>query len=208
MDKRWPAVVQRIVQVLGIQAGDLVLVRDAAGRLDVLLAISLAIEVQGATPSIELVPAEYRQRLWNEVPREYLAHWGRHRSQWIQQADRILVLAGADPDWNVVSREGLRAWEQAVHRLTAAEEARALNGTLVAVPTQARAKQLGLSLESLEAILLPALLASVQELQAQVDRVLDAAKGRQAIAIHSGVDHVLHLQQGDRPWHRDDGRRQ
>jgi hypothetical protein len=37
MDKRWSAVVQRIVQVLDIQPGDLVLVRDAAGRIDVLL---------------------------------------------------------------------------------------------------------------------------------------------------------------------------
>jgi leucyl aminopeptidase (aminopeptidase T) len=205
MDERWSAVVQRIVQVLGIQSGDLVLVRDAAGRLDVLLEISLAIEVQGATPLIEFVPAEYKQRLWNEVPRGYLSHWDRHRSQWIEQADRILVLAGAEPDWDVVSREGFRAWQQAVHRLSVAEEARDLAGPLVAVPTQARAKQLGLSLEALETILLPALLASVQELQAQVDRVLDAAAGGQTIAIQSGVDHVLYLQQGDRPWHRDDG---
>ena len=84
-----------------------------------------------------------------------------------------MTLTGVEPNWGVVSREGFRAWEQAVHRLTVVEEARALPGTLVAVPTKARAKQLGLSLESLEAILLPALLASVQELQAQVDRVLD-----------------------------------
>ena len=206
MDKRWPAVVQRIVQVLGVQPGDLVLVRDAAGRLDVLLEISIAIERQGATPQIEFVPAECKQRLWNETPRAYLAHWDRHRSQWIEQADRKLVLAGAEPNWNVVSREGFLAWQQAVHRLTVAEEAHDLPGPLVAVPTTARAKQLGLSLDSLEAILLPALLASVQELQAQVDRVLDAAAEEQTIAIHSGVDHVLHLQQGDRPWHRDDGR--
>ena len=206
MDKRWSAVVQRIVQVLGIQPGDLVLVRDAAGRLDVLLEISLAIETQGATPLIEFLPVEYRQRLWNEVPREYLAHWDRHRSQWIQQADRYVVLAGADPDWEVVSREGYRAWERAVHRLTVAEDARALSGPLVAVPTQARAEQLGLSLEALEAILLPALTAPVQELQAQVDRVLDVASEGQKITVCSGTAHVLVMQQGDRPWHRDDGR--
>jgi leucyl aminopeptidase (aminopeptidase T) len=206
MDKRWAAVVRRIVQVLDIQPGDLVLVRDAAGRLDVLLEIALAIEAQGATPQIEFVPAEYRQRLWNEVPRKYLAHWDRHRSRWIQHADRILVLAGADPDWDVVSREGFRVWEQAVHRLTVAEDARDLTGGLIAVPTTARARQLELSLEALEAILLPALLASVQELQAQVDRVLDVAAEGQTIAIHSGEDHVLYLQRGDRPWHRDEGR--
>jgi leucyl aminopeptidase (aminopeptidase T) len=206
MDTRWSAVVQRVVQVLGIRPGDLVLVRDAAGRLDVLLEITLAIEVQGATPLVEFVPPEYRQRLWNEVPREHLSHWDRHRSQWIRQADRYLTLAGADPDWDAVSREGFCAWEQAVHRLTVAEEARALSGTLVAVPTKARAEQLGLSLEALEAILLPALLASVQELQAQVDRVLDAAAEGQTFAVHSGEDHVLYLQQGDRPWHRDEGR--
>ena len=123
MDSRWSAVVGRIVQVLGIQPGDLVHVRDAAGRLDVLLEISLAIEMQGATPLIEFLPPEYRQRLWNQAPPEYLSHWDRHRSQWVNQADRRLTLAGAEPDWNVVSQEGFRAWQQAVHRLTVAEEA-------------------------------------------------------------------------------------
>jgi leucyl aminopeptidase (aminopeptidase T) len=191
--------------VLGVQPGDLVLVRDAAGRLDVLLEIALALEMLGATPQVEFVPAEYKQRLWNEVPREHLAHWDRHREQWIQQADRRLTLAGAEPDWDMVSRVGFRAWQRAVHRLTVAEEARALPGTLVAVPTQARAEQLGLSLGALEAILLPALTASVQELQAHVDRVLDAAVEGQTIVIRSGADHVLVVQQGDRSWLRDDG---
>ena len=190
----------RIVQTLGSQPGELVLVRDAAGRMDVLLEVSLAIEMQGATPLIEFVPAEYRQRLWNEVPREYLSHWDRHRSQWLQQADRILVLAGADQDWSMVSREGFLAWQQAVHRLTVAEDARALPCPLVAVPTKARAEQIGLSLESLEAILLPAITASVQELKEQVDGALDAVQGGETITVYSGVDHVLHLQQGDRAW--------
>jgi leucyl aminopeptidase (aminopeptidase T) len=161
--------------------------------------------MQGATPQIELVPVEYRQRLWNEVPRECLSHWDRHRSRWVDQATGILTLAGAEPDWDVVSHRGFRAWEQAVHRLSVAEEARALSSILVAVPTKVRAKQLGFSLEALETILLPALTASVQELQAQVDRVLDVAAGGQTIAIHSGAGHVLHLRQGNRPWHRDDG---
>jgi leucyl aminopeptidase (aminopeptidase T) len=206
MDQRWLAVAQRIVQVLGLQPGDLVHVIDAAGRIDVLLEISLAIEMQGATPLIELVPPEYRERLWSEVPPEHLAHWDRRRIQWVQQADHLLTLAGAEPDWRGVSRDGLRAWEQAVHRLTVAEEARALLGGMVAVPTAARAQQLGLTLEALEAILLPALTASVPELQEQVDRVLAAAGEGQAITIHSGEGHALRLQRGDRPWHRDEGR--
>ena len=205
MDERWHAVVERIVQVLGVQPGDLVHVRDAAGRLDILLEIALAIEVQGATPLIEFVPPTYRQRLWNEVPHAYLAHWDRHRRGWIDQTDRILTLAGADPDWGAVSQEGFRAWERSVYRLSVLEEARDLPASLVAVPTEARAAQLGLSLSALEATLLPALTASAQDLCEQVDRVLDAAQAGKTIAVHSGADHVLHLQRGDRAWHTDVG---
>jgi leucyl aminopeptidase (aminopeptidase T) len=53
---------------------------------------------------------------------------------------------------------------------------------------------------------MPALTASVRELQAEVDGVLAIVEGGQAISIHSGADHVLRLQHGDRVWSRDDGR--
>jgi len=57
----------------------------------------------------------------------------------------------------------------------------------------------------LEEILLPALGASVEELQIEIGRVLNKARGGQAITIHSGDDHVLHLEHGDRIWLSDDG---
>ncbi|MBN1139805.1 MAG: aminopeptidase [Anaerolineae bacterium] len=193
------------MQGLGVQPGELVHVRDSAGRIDVLLEIALAIELHGATPLIEFLPPEYKRRLWNEAPLDYLAHWDRHRAKLIEQIDRILVLAGADPNLHMVSQARFHAWRQAVYRLTIAEEARSLPDLLVAIPTEAQARQLNLSLEALEAILIPALAASAQELQGEIDKVFAAVEGGRTITIHSGEGHVLCLQRGDRPWLGDGG---
>jgi leucyl aminopeptidase (aminopeptidase T) len=76
----------------------------------------------------------------------------------------------------------------------------------VAIPTGARARQLGLSLEALEAVLMPAVQASERELQGQINPVLAAAQGGQGVTIRSGDGRELHLQHGDRPWFWDDGR--
>jgi leucyl aminopeptidase (aminopeptidase T) len=57
----------------------------------------------------------------------------------------------------------------------------------------------------LEAILLPALAASREELQDEIDRVLALASGGGPIVLHSGKGHTLRLQQGDRTWLSDDG---
>jgi leucyl aminopeptidase (aminopeptidase T) len=76
---------------------------------------------------------------------------------------------------------------------------------LVAVPTQARAAQLGLSLAELEAILLPALALPAAELRAEIARLLAVLEGASEMALYSGAGHVLHLRRGDRPWLSDDG---
>jgi leucyl aminopeptidase (aminopeptidase T) len=198
-------VAERIVEGLDVQAGEIVEVRDNAGRSEVLLEVLLAIEQRGATPRVELVPPGYLGRLWSEVPCEHLAHWDRHRADWLQQIDRVLTLTGADPVQEGTPSEGAGAWSEAIERLGALEEERGLPKLLVAVPTAARARQLGLSLAGLEAILLPALAVPAAELRAEIERLLAAIEGATEMTLHSGTDHILRLQRGDRPCLSDDG---
>jgi leucyl aminopeptidase (aminopeptidase T) len=205
MDKRWLKIARSIVQGLGIQPGELIDIRDGSGCLDVLLEISLAIERAGATPMLQLLPDDYLERLWSEVPRDYLAHWDKHRLEWMKQIDRVLVLAGARPDSSQAPKDALEAWQQAIYRLTVLEEERRLPFLLVAIPTERGAKQLGLDLDEFEKILLPALGASTEELQHQIGRVLNKVGHGRSITIHSGDQHSLHLEHGDRIWLSDDG---
>jgi len=198
-------VTHRIVDGLGVRAGELISVRDDAGCFELLLEILLTIERLGATPLPSLTPAEYMERLWNESPRTYLAQWDRHRQAWSRHSDRVLVLLGAYPEFDTVPDEAFQAWELAVERLTAIEEERRLPVLLVAVPTEDRATQLGLSLEAMEKILVPALLVSTEELQSEIDRVLNPLRAVQHITIQTGEEHALLLERGGRAWLNDDG---
>ncbi len=205
MDKRWQKIAQRMVQGLGVQPGELVEVRDASGSLDVLLETLLAIERVGATPLIQLIPKDYLERLLTETPPDTLARWDQHRGEWMKQIDRVLFLAGARPDLSAASPDGLKAWGQATDRLSRIEEERRLPYLLVAIPTAEGAQQLNLTQKGLEENLLPALGASVEELQHEIGRVLTVASLGQAITVFTGDSHVLHLEQGDRAWLSDDG---
>ena len=205
MDTLWQSIARRIVQGLDVQPGELIQMRDSAGRLDVLLEILLAIELAGATPLPQITPVAYLQRLWSAAPREYLAQWDRRRGELVRQFDRVLVLGGIMPDVDAAAQEGLDAWWQAVHRLSAIEAERSLPVLVVAVPTEPRAGQLGLTLPALEEILLPALAASSEQLAGEIRRVLTAVDGCQTLVIRSGGAHELVLQHGDRPWLSDDG---
>jgi leucyl aminopeptidase (aminopeptidase T) len=199
----WAQIARRIVQGLGVQPGELVQVRDHAGRFDVLKEILLAVELAGATPLPEITPADYLGQLWERATPDYLAHWDRRRREWMAEIDRIISLAGAEFD--PVPRDRFDAWRQATFRLTTIEEERRLPFISVAIPTEMRAQQLGVTLEALEKVLLPALGAGVEELQREIGHVLDAVRGAQTLTIHSGNHHALHLTRGDRNWLNDDG---
>lgn len=205
MDKKWQKVARRIVRGLGIRPGELIEVRDAAGCQDALLETSLAIEGAGATPIFQLIPPGYLERLWGEVLPATLARWDRFRGEWLKEVDRVLVLAAAHPDFTRAAQPGLEAWRQAQQRLTVIEEERRLPFLLVALPTAEGARQLGLPLETYEGILLPALEASVPELRLEIERVLHNAGAGHTITIHSGNQHILQLEHGDRLWLSDDG---
>src|SRR4051812_21498993 len=90
----WTAVANRAIECLGVQPGELIQIREHSGRFDALTEMALAVERAGATPLPELTPPEYLTRLLNEASRGYLAAWDRHRAEWMQQIDRVLVLDG------------------------------------------------------------------------------------------------------------------
>ncbi|MBA3531464.1 MAG: hypothetical protein H0T73_06030, partial [Ardenticatenales bacterium] len=60
----WSSIAARIVQGVGVQPGDLILVRDQAGRIEVLEEILLAIEAAGAVPLPQWMDPSYMTRLW------------------------------------------------------------------------------------------------------------------------------------------------
>ncbi|MCB0038003.1 MAG: aminopeptidase [Anaerolineales bacterium] len=201
----WPVIAQRIVRGVGVRQGELILVRDDTGRFDILQELLLAIEKSGATPLVHLTPINYMERLWRTASARYLASWDQHRQEWVQKADRIIVLSGPRPDLNSVPAASFQTWHEAEHRLTMIEEERQLPYLMVGIPTERQARQLGMSLADLEKIVVPALQAPIDKLQDRISRILGAARNGTEMVIHSGANCELHLKLGDRPWLSDDG---
>ncbi len=205
MDEHWIHIAERVVDALGVQDGEVVQLRDRTGRFDVLQELLLEIERRGATPLPLILHAPYLQRLLESTDPAILAGWDRRRIGWLEATDRVLVLAGADGDLSAVPPDAAGAWGQAVERLTRAEDSRRLPYLLAAIPTTARAEQLGMSLRALEDLVVPALLAQPSELRQEVDRVLAAMDGARMLTIRSGASCELHIELGDRAWLRDTG---
>jgi leucyl aminopeptidase (aminopeptidase T) len=205
MEKTWQHIAQRMVAGLGVQPGELIDVRDFSGNMNVLMEVLLAIERVGATPLLQFFPSDYLERLLIEVPKESLSKWDQHRQAWMKQIDRVLVFDGAQPDFSAVNQVVLDLWRKATHRLSVIEESRQLPFLLVAIPNEKRAQQLGLASEELEAILLPALGASKEELQEKIGQVLNMVRDCNRITICSGNNCELSMEHGDRIWLKDDG---
>jgi leucyl aminopeptidase (aminopeptidase T) len=203
--EQWSSVAQRVVTGLGIEAGELVLVRDAAGRPEVLTEFLLAIEQQGATPLPECVASDYLRRMLTTVPVSSLERWDQQRMRWVQQADRIISLQGNHLDPSTVPPAALASWGGAINRLTSIDEERKLPFFVVAVPTAERATSLGLSLAELEATLLPALAVESVELREAIDPVRNAISGGRTMIINTGSGCELQLTLGERPLLDDDG---
>lgn len=204
MEPNWRVIAQRIVRGIGVQAGELIQVRDESGRFDLLLELLLALEKVGATPLPQLTPAFYMERLWAAAPAAYLGKWDAVRAQWLHACDRVIVLAGAMPDFTQVPAEPFAAWQTAEQRLTEIEEARQLPYLLVAVPTRQKAAQLGLEAEALESLLLPALAVGINALQERIGQMLHQLQGGAVLTVYSG-ESILTLKLANRPWLSDDG---
>lgn len=203
----WREVAERIVSGLGVRSGELIQVRDRAGRREVLEEVLLAVELRGATPLPEIIPPDYMRRMLSNATSDYLSRWDRLRQDWMRNTDRILVLQGEDLDERSIPAGNFSAWRTAAHRLTVTEEQSGpLPFLLAAIPTEERARRLGLSLETLEARILPALLVGPGELQARASRLVQIAGEGSLLKVISGDGrHELKLAPGGRPWIPDDG---
>jgi leucyl aminopeptidase (aminopeptidase T) len=205
MESPWAELGRRIVSGLDVRPGELVLVRDHAGNAELLHETLLAIELAGATPLPDLLPAAYIERLLAGADPAHLAAHDHHRAVWLRQADRIAVLGGAAPDFAAAPAAALDAFQAADERLTEIEEARRLPFLVAAIPTPARARQLGVSSAELEAHMLPALLVPPAEIRAEIERMLAASAGADTLTIRTEGGHELRMARAGRPWLFDDG---
>ena len=201
----WTTIARRIVIGLGVEPGELIEVQDDSGRSDLLMEVLLAIECAGATPLPRIASPDYLARLVAETPIGYLAAWDRHRREWLARVDRRLILGSVRPDFTSAPADAVAAWHGAVDRLTVIEEARRLPILVVGIPTEKRAQQSVLSFEALEELMLPALAATVEELQREIAGVLDRVQGCHDIMIRTNDQYELRLKHGDRRWLSDDG---
>lgn len=198
-------IAQRIVQGIQAQPGDVVQIADRIGRADWLYALFLALEQAGATPILDVEPPAFNRWLLTEATLEDVRRFGRHRVTAVQRADRIINLSGGFFDLADAQPDLLAAWRAIDEEVTAIEEARRLPILVVALPTEAYADHLGLTLAELEAHVLPALVTSITETQQQINRALAQASGGHEIVIRSGQGCVLTMHQGNRTWLTDDG---
>jgi leucyl aminopeptidase (aminopeptidase T) len=201
----WRAAAHRIVQGLGVRPGELIQVRCGIDRFEVLLEILLAVETSGATPLTEFTPADYLGRLLTEAPADYLTNWDQHRAGFMRQYDRILVLQGHSLKPGTVPSERLLDWRNATDRLTVIEEERHLPVLVATIPTEERARQLGMTLAKLEEIVLPALDCSVERLQSEIGKVLQTVQDCAMLILQTGPNYILRLKLANRPWLKDDG---
>jgi leucyl aminopeptidase (aminopeptidase T) len=205
MSSLWAQAARRIVRCLNLHTGDLILVCHRAERSDLLHELLLAIELAGATPLLDYAPPDYLERYLRSISAHQIAWYSKHRLRWIREVDRVVVLGGAYPDLSNMPPALLLAWDEIAEQLTRIEEARQLPMVVCAVPTQRHAERLGMSLDELEAHILPAFILSSEDAQRQISGVLERLAQGAHITIGSGQGCQLHLARGARRWASDDG---
>ncbi|NWF80023.1 MAG: aminopeptidase [Chloroflexi bacterium] len=205
MQNQWAELGRRLA--LGVQAGpgDLVLVRDVAGSPELLLETVLALELRGAVALPYLMSAaKMEQMLAAGNPALITAH-GAGWTQLLQRIDRVLVLGGVPPKLDHAPPAARAALDALDTQWSAVEETRRLPYLVAAIPTAAQADRLHLEHEALLAHLMPALLAPVEELRAEIGRILAVAGVAERLTIRTGEDHELRMIRRGRPWLADDG---
>jgi leucyl aminopeptidase (aminopeptidase T) len=194
----------RAVNGAGVQPGELIVVMDHAGRDDVLRKVLLNVELAGATPLPEIAPPDHLAKVLYAGETGHIAQMDKHRSKWMQQCDRIIVLTGGWLDLKDVPAENIQAWSDAQARLAEIEEAKRTPNIVVAVPNETQAQRLGVTLEELERILHDPIFAPLMDLQNAALRIQHKIAGER-IVIRTGDGCTLHMQHGGRPVLIDDG---
>jgi leucyl aminopeptidase (aminopeptidase T) len=205
MNSIWDQLAQRIVAGLDLQAGELIELRDHAGNQKLVNALLLAIESVGATPLLQIATAAHIERLLRTTHVDHLANWDRHRATWAAQIDRIVVLAGAAPDFSKAPEASRAAFLAADARVEVITEARRLPMLFVAIPAVSKAAQLGIDHEDLERHMIPSLLIEQATLRAEIERVLANLGTSDELVIRSGNHYELRVNRSGRPWLADDG---
>jgi leucyl aminopeptidase (aminopeptidase T) len=198
-------IAHRIIQGIQVQPGELLQIRDRTGRADWLYDLCLAVEVAGATPIFDIEPPSFTRWLVTNATLADVNRFGHHRITAVQRADRVVNLSSGILDITGANPELLTAWRAIAGEVIAIEEARQLPILLAAIPTAAQAHHLGLTLEQLEAHVLPALTTSVAETQQHIDQALTKVTAAQQLVIRSGANGILTMQHGNRTWLTDDG---
>ncbi len=200
----WKTFAQRIVAGLNVQPGELIQVRDHIDRPEVMQEVLLAIDLAGATPLVDPQSPDYLNRWLAEATPEAIQQSSRHRLKWMNEIDRVVSFNGGWPDFSLANPATLAIWQEMDEAITQIEEARQLPVLVVAVPTEQRAKALSITLDELEAHVMPAHLLSIEESQRLISDTLTRVTGTH-LTIETGQGHRLHLDQGGRHWHGDDG---
>jgi leucyl aminopeptidase (aminopeptidase T) len=188
-----------------VRAGELVQVRDGAGRPEILEAVNLAVEIAGGTPVVELSHPAYLRALLGAVPPEVLARWHERRVELMGRYDRVIALHGDDRGPAGVPSAAWDAWVASAGQVTHAEEERRLPMMVLAVPTAGRAAACGLTLDQLDARLRPALVLGARELLAHTHATLGPVAAADHLVLRSAGGRELHLHRHGRAWMVDDG---
>lgn len=205
MNDQRARVAERIVDAVGVRAGELVQLRDLAGRIEISQEILLAVERRGATPLFQYFPPEYLRQLLATTDPALLTHYDQHRRVWLAITDRMIVLAGSAAAPDLPASPARDTWGQAIERLTLEEERRCIPYLLAAVPSTASSAQLGIALPELDAMIIPALGAPPDELARAAGGVLARLAQAQVLTIHSGARCSLQLSLAGRRWLSDTG---
>ncbi len=191
----------------GILADDreLILVQDQAGDEALLRELVAALQMVGATPIVDYNDLHTVSQVLTLASLDSLDHFDHHRQDWWQRCQRSIVLTDETHDLLDTSTEAWKRWNAARERLQAIEQNRKLPTLVVAVPTERKAAELGISLQDLRELVESAQRASLLELQRETEKLLFACESAEMLTIETGAGAVLQIPCQQCNWIADDG---
>lgn len=197
------ALVQRIVDALPTAMGS-VLIRDRAGDRVLAELVAQACVARDLVPVLEHVSnAELRRSIRSSSVDE-LSCWDVDRVRVAGEIGGLIVLGGWRLDLAGLDPEAVAAWSAAMGRVEAVIDGRCVPTVVVAVPTEDVATNLGMSIDALEARVVPSIELSASELTAATIGVVHALERGSSIELRTSAG-SLFVKRGERPLLVDDG---
>ena len=195
--------VRRIVDALPTATGK-ILIRDRAGHRGLVELVAQECVARELIPLVEHVSnADLRRVIGTSSPAE-LSCWDVERVGVAGEIGGLIVLGGLRLDLAGLASEGVAAWSAAMGRVEAVIDGRCVPTVVVAVPTQDVATNLALTIEALEAKVVPSILLSASELIAATTGVVDGLARGSSIELRTPGG-SLFVERGTRPLLIDDG---